>query len=210
MTINIVISDEIKCGRWFVSENYPEEKWANVRGYEGLYKISNYGRLKHLPFSVYGLNSPCVNVEEKIKKPNLMSKGYYVYELWKENKRKVFLLHRLLASIFIPNPLMLPQINHIDGNKQNNNISNLQWCTPRENTIHAIKVLGVANGRNYKFGKEHYRSKPVCAVNENGEILMKFDCMQDAYRQTGIRESGISSCVNGKQKTAGGLIWKAL
>lgn len=206
----IDISEEVHSGRWFSLKNYQDEQWENVPGYENLYSLSNYGRLKHLPYSLYGLNKERVDIGEKIRKPNLMRTGYYAYELWKENKRKVYLLHRLLAIIFVPNPLMLPQINHIDGNKQNDNLSNLEWCTPRENTIHAINVLGVANRRNYKYGKEHYRSKPVCAVNEFGEIIMQFDCMQDAYRQTGIRESGISSCVRGKQKTAGGFIWRTI
>ena len=206
----IDISEEVHSGRWFSLKNYQDEQWENVPGYENLYSLSNYGRLKHLPYSLYGLNKERVDIGEKIRKPNLMRTGYYAYELWKENKRKVYLLHRLLAIIFIPNPLMLPQINHIDGNKQNDNLSNLEWCTPRENIIHAINVLGVANGRNYKYGKEHYRAKPVCAVNEFGEIIMQFDCMQDAYRQTGIRESGISSCVRGKQKTAGGFIWRTI
>ena len=206
----IDISEEVHSGRWFSLKNYQDEQWENVPGYENLYSLSNYGRLKHLPYSLYGLNKERVDIGEKIRKPNLMRTGYYAYELWKENKRKVYLLHRLLAIIFIPNPLMLPQINHIDGNKQNDNLSNLEWCTPRENIIHAINVLGVADGRTYKYGKEHYRAKPVCAVNEFGEIIMQFDCMQEAYRQTGIRESGISSCVRGKQKTAGGFIWRTI
>lgn len=206
MTIRII--DEIKSGRWFSLEDYPMEKWADVVDYEGIYMISNYGRLKHLSYSIYGLNADRIDVETKIRKPNLMNKGYYCYELWKNNKRKVYLLHRLLAIAFIPNPNNLPQINHKDGDKRNNNISNLEWCTAKENTVHAFRVLGRVSPQKGRCGKDCCHSKPVCALNKNGEVIMVFESMQEAYRQTGIMESGISSCINGKQKTAGGFLWK--
>lgn len=110
------------------------EIWRDVQGYEGLYQISNYGRVKSLP-KVCGRSF----TDEKILKQHLLQ-GYPYVILCKNYKRKNVAIHRLVAIAFIENPCNKPIINHIDGNKSNYDISNLEWCTYRENNIHMYRI----------------------------------------------------------------------
>lgn len=105
-----------------------EEVWRDIKDYEGLYQISSLGRVK----SFKGKTS-------KIMIGNTNNRGYYLVGLRKDGKRKMFLRHRLVAQAFIPNPNNLPQVNHIDGNKSNNTLKNLEWVNQSENEKHAIK-----------------------------------------------------------------------
>ena len=95
-----------------------KEKWKEIKGYEGKYWISNYGRLKN---------------KEQIMKPMASTNGYLIACLWKNNIQKKIVLHRLVAEAFIPNPENKPQINHKDENKENNKVDNLEWCTHKYN-----------------------------------------------------------------------------
>lgn len=99
-----------------------------------MYQISNLGQVK-------SLGNRSNHKEEKILKSNKNNKGYCKVILFKDSKYKAFFLHRLAAQAFIPNPNNLPQVNHIDGNKSNNCIDNLEWCTNRENVIHSYRFL---------------------------------------------------------------------
>lgn len=112
------------------------ETWKDIKGYEGLYKISDKGRIKS--YHTRG-DRQKVGKEHYIT-PTKTTTGYYKIELMKEHKRRTYKLHRLIAIAFIPNPLKKPYINHIDGNKLNNSISNLEWCTQKENMNHAYKT----------------------------------------------------------------------
>lgn len=123
-----------------------EEIWKNVIGYEGLYQVSNLGRVKSLD----RIDSRgCKHKGRMLRLAN--SHGYKVVGLSNCGKLKVYFVHRLLAEAFISNPENKPQVNHIDGNKANSNINNLEWCTPKENNIHAIKT-GL---RTFKTGENN-------------------------------------------------------
>ena len=119
------------------------ELWKPIKEYEGYYEISSLGRVKSVERKVY---NPCVlgngcyrTVPERIRKPNIM-KGYHCVALLKEGKTKVFRIHRLVMEHFgEKQPSEEYQVNHIDGDKSNNCIENLEWVTPLENTTHAIK-----------------------------------------------------------------------
>lgn len=117
------------------------EKWRQIKGYDR-YKVSNHGRV--------------MNIEGKIITPSISEKGYFRVRLYKDNKTKDPYVHRLVANAFIPNPLGKPQINHVDCDKKNNHINNLQWCTNKENAHHAM-----ANGifRADRYGEDHPRTK---------------------------------------------------
>lgn len=117
------------------------EIWKDIDGYEGHYQISNYGRVKSLArIRKYKLNDYAKH-KERILKLNLTYKGYHSIGLSKNNKRKTYFVHRLVALAFIPNPENKPEVNHNDGNKTNNNDWNLKWNTGKENVIHSIKHL---------------------------------------------------------------------
>lgn len=104
------------------------EVWKDIKGYEGLYQISNFGRVKSLPRMMK--NRKC---EEIIKTPSVLPKGYLKVSLCRNGKTKYCFIHRLVAEAFIPNPDNLPCVNHKDCNTSNNNVHNLEWVTYKEN-----------------------------------------------------------------------------
>ena len=120
--------------------NNEAEIWKDVKGYEGLYQVSNLGNVK----SLVGWNGKRYIERERILKKtvHLACGNYYreIVRLTKDMKGKNFKVHRLVAEAFLPNPNNLPQVNHIDGNTFNNNVNNLEWCTNRENIIHAYET----------------------------------------------------------------------
>ena len=122
-----------------------EEIWKDIEGYEGLYQVSNLGRVKSL-----AKKAGTSNRTEKIIKNNVTRYGYYLNTLCKDGVVSYKSTHRLVAQAFIPNPQSKPTVNHIDGNRKNNNVSNLEWCTQQENIIHKFKVL---HYKGSMFGK---------------------------------------------------------
>jgi len=113
-------------------------RWRNIKGYEGLYMVSDCGEIKSLNRTVKFPKGKCAyRVKEKILK-HILCKGYHKVNLYKNSKPKIFPVHRLVVIAFIPNTENKPQVNHIDGDKDNNNLSNLEWCTSSENIKHAF------------------------------------------------------------------------
>lgn len=182
------------------------EIWKDVVGYEGLYQVSNFGRVKHLEYTFTNCSGSHV-VKEKIINSYLQNNGYRLCHLYKKNTRKMFLLHRLVAEAFIPNPNNYPIINHKDSNPQNCEVSNLEWCTYSYNAKYSYDTTNRKEKMNWKKGKENANSKPVYATDKDGNILFHFDCIMDAQRSLGILNSGIVACLKRKTKTAGGYIW---
>ena len=117
-----------------------DEVWKDIEGYEGLYQVSTCGNIKSLAKPRKNGNGRCYIQKEKLLKQSFTSTGYKKVELYKDGKRKSFKVHRLVAIAFISNPDNKPEVNHIDGNKINNNIDNLEWVTSSENTIHAYET----------------------------------------------------------------------
>ena len=127
------------------------ETWKDIKGYEGHYQVSDMGRVKGLKRTVKHPTGYPKTIGSKILNPTVV-KGYYQIDLSKEGKRKRFLVHRLVAEAFIENKRNSPQVNHKDGNKENNNVNNLEWVTVSENVLHGYKIglsepmSGVKNG----------------------------------------------------------------
>lgn len=121
----------------------PDEQWRDVVGYEGLYQVSNRNRMKSFHYGVEKLHTPYLNKD-----------GYLKVGMTKDGKKKSFIFHVLVAQAFVPNPDGKPEVNHIDGNKQNNRPENLEWVTHRENMQHAVKT-GLLQMRN---GSDHPRA----------------------------------------------------
>lgn len=117
-----------------------KKEWKEIKGYEGKYIISNYGEVISLPWYKQN-NSKLQYVEPKEIKRYVNPKNGYVYvQLWNNAKYKNIRLHKLVAQAFIKNSNNLPQINHKDGNKKNNRVDNLEWCTAKDNILHSYKI----------------------------------------------------------------------
>ena len=135
--------DLLKCGNkpsFEVPIERIEEEWKDIKNYEGLYKISNMGTIYKYPHSTVYISGEERSYEEKILRPSISDNGYKKVILNKDKIKRNFNLHRLIAEHFIPNPDNKPEVNHIDGNKLNNNLSNLEWVTTSENALHAVDI----------------------------------------------------------------------
>lgn len=159
------------------------ENWKNVAGYEGLYQVSDLGRVKSLKYG-----------KVRILKPQPDGDGYPYVTLCREGKRKLIHIHRLVAKAFIPNPLNLPVVNHKDENPKNNTVDNLEWCTVKYNN-------------NYGTCKAR-RSKVVLQYDKSGNLVREWPSTKEVQRQTGFAQSNISNCCRGKYKSSHGYIWR--
>ena len=172
------------------------EIWKDISGYEGLYKISNFGRVKRLVFK----NRQTEIKREKILKNIKNNHNYSVVRLSKNNKCKIYQVHRLVAITFIPNPKELPQVNHKDENKQNNRIDNLEWCNAKYNCNY-----GNRNKKIKKISKN--KGKSINQIKSN-IIIKKWKNIKEASVYLKINKSNICECCKGKRKTAGGYNWE--
>ena len=165
-----------------MSEN---EVWRDVKGFEGLYKVSNKGNVR----SVEWIGARGRECGGRTLKPAYDKDGYLKVGLCKNGMRYYKRLHRLVAETFIPNPNNFPQVNHLDEVKDNNNVSNLEWCTSKHNNNH-----GTARKRAAKK-----TSKKVKAVNvETGEVV-KFNSTHEAGRK-GYDQATVSASCRGVYK----------
>lgn len=167
-----------------------EEIWLPIVGYEGLYEVSNMGRVKSL-----GNDR---DRKEKILKPGNNGHGYLLVRLCKNRKGKWFLVHRLVAEAFIPNPDNLPCINHKDECKTNNQVSNLEWCTHKYN-VHYSKSLDKAN---------EARIKSILQFTKDGEFVAEYPSLSEASRQTGFNKGNILNCCKGRYSHSAGYVWR--
>lgn len=164
-----------------------KEIWQDIEGYEGLYQVSNMGRVKSLKWN-----------KERILKPYATRNGYLLVHLRAGENEKRLLVHRLVAAAFVPNPRNKPQINHVNEIKADNRACNLEWMTAKENINH-----GSHNERSAKK-----RSKPVGQFTLDGELLKTWTSTMEAYRQGGFSYGNIGAVARGERKTAYGFVWK--
>lgn len=175
-----------------------EEIWKDVKGFEGFYQISSLGRVKSLP------RNGTIN-SERILKPNNV-RGYLQVVLNKKGDKSYKKVHRLVAENFIENPLNKREVNHIDGNKHNNNLSNLEWVTSSENQIHAYK-LGLQK-LHPRRGSENNLSKKIMQLDLEGNLIRIWDSIGEASRNLSIANQNISVCLRRKQNKTNGYKWE--
>lgn len=180
------------------------EIFKDIHGFEGLYQVSNYGRVKNLSRLVPGKLNSIREIAEKILAPRYDSHHCYRVVLHRGGIRHEAKIHRLVAQAFIPNSGNKPFINHIDGNPLNNNVDNLEWCTASENVSHAYRT-GLAKA---KSGINHHGIRPVFQFSLDGKLLRRFDYIRQAANETKIREEAITQCLRGNNQTSGGFKWK--
>ena len=166
-----------------------KEIWHNVKGYEGLYLVSTYGRVLSAPRNG-------TKKEWHFLAPHFVG-GYIQYELSKNNQSKEYKAHRLVAQAFLHNPEKKREVNHIDGNKHNNRLDNLEWATTSENQLHARYTL--SNG-----------IKAVKQLGKDGKLIKVWRSIKEASVSLGIDAPDISNASRGKRLSAGGYKWQPL
>lgn len=171
-----------------------EEVWKDIKGYEGLYQVSNMGRVKSLG-RVDGSNHRLYEKILKLKKRN----NYLGIDLHKNGELRTYSVHRLVAQAFIPNPNNLPQVNHIDENKINNQIDNLEWCTVLYNNTYGTRMERQIASKNipiYGFTNNPYYRK------------IWFSSISQAKDFINGDQTGISHVLRGRYKTHKGWSFK--
>lgn len=190
-----------------------DEKWVDIIGYEGIYQVSNCGRVKSLDRIIYftganqfGSFSTSKKIKGRIIQPSLNKDGYYQISLYKNGKAENKFVHQLVAIAFIPNPQNKPTVNHRDGEKTNNNANNLEWATEKEQQYHSRNVLG-----NKSFISEKcrlcrkYKSQQKKVERSDG---VKFNSIKEAANGDESLRKHISEVCKGKRKFAGGYSWR--
>ncbi len=171
-----------------------EEIWKDIKEYEGLYQVSNLGRIRRLVF----INNIIKKEKIKILKLYTNTRNRQYVTLYKNNIRKNCIVHRLVAKEFIPNLQNLPEINHIDGNPSNNVVTNLEWCTKKYNMKHAyyneLNNLKKYNERNKKS-----------IMRSDGKI---YDCSYSAAQDMGVTVFSIRDVLKNRIKTCKGYSFK--
>ena len=163
------------------------EIWTDIENYEGLYQISNKGRVR---------NSRSGRILiQKIKKRD--SNSYRLIVLSKDNVQKCHSIHRLVAKAFLPNPNNLPCVNHKDENGENNNVKNLEWCTHKYNTNYGTCIK--------RFSEKN--KKPILQIKD-GTVINEFTSAVEACEKYGFDRSSISNCCRGRLKTYKGFQFK--
>lgn len=170
-----------------------QEIWKDIPGYEGIYQASSFGRIKSVPHMIKAnINGGRRITEERFKALHKGWHGYLWVSLCKGGKAKTQSVHRVIANTFLENKNNYPDVNHKDGNKLNNNVDNLEWCTTKQNQIHAA-VNGLLGN-----------SKKVRCVETN----KIYQSSGEAERDCGICGRNIRSACSGRYKTAGGYHWE--
>ena len=188
-----------------------EEIWKDIENYEG-YQVSNFGRVRSLD----RYNSRGYWIKGCILKPIMDKKGYLNVGLSKNNQRKAFKVHRLVALHFIPNIENKPEIDHINTIKTDNTVflnedgsinyekTNLRWVTPKENSNNPLSLV---NKSESKKGVKNHRHQPVLQYDKDGNFIREWDTITEAETTLNITHK-IHYVCQGKRKTCGGYIWK--
>ncbi|MBD5464077.1 MAG: hypothetical protein HDR24_13665 [Lachnospiraceae bacterium] len=178
------------------------EVWKSISGYEGRYEVSNLGRVRSIPRYVDNHTGKKL-IKEKIVSQHINDRGYVIVSLNKETKRKTYKVHRLVAEAFIENHFNKPQVNHIDGDKTNNRVENLEWNDNSENQRHAYRT-----GLNKPSGKSGKPKRGVMQLDVHGNEIGRFDSIARASVETTTSASNIGECCRGKRKSANGYKWR--
>ena len=167
--------------------NKTPEKWVSINGYDGLYSVSNHGRIASHHWGKY-----------RILQQHTNHRGYYKVSLTKNGKLTTFSVHRLVAEHFLPNPYGLTEINHKDENKSNNIVNNLEWCSRSYNVNYGTRT-----------SRQRLSTiKGVVQFDKNGDVVAEYDSITQASKRIGASTSHIVGCCKRKYPSARGFIWR--
>lgn len=191
---------ETSVGSDNVVEDLQGEIWKDVVGYECLYRVSNFGRVKSVARMIMRSNGTPQRVYEKLMPIQIDSHtGYNRITLAKDGCSKRIGVHRMVAQAFIPNPDKLPVVNHIDWDRTNNHVENLEWCTQKQNV----------ERMNWDKWNHSMNVRPIQQMSLDGKVIAIYPNMKEASKATGIPHSTISAACNGKYGNKQ-FIWKRL
>lgn len=173
------------------------EVWKDIVGYEGIYQVSNHGRVKALPKTIEYSDGKVIPYDEIIMRSIIEKEGYKVVNLTNNGVQRQFRVHRLVAKAFIPNPNNYPQVNHRDEIKSNNNVENLEWCTHKYNQNYGTSIERSSKNR----------SRSVMKMTLDGEDLKEYASATVAT-QDGFDNSAIGKCCKGYVNTHRGYKWR--
>lgn len=161
------------------------EIWKDITKYEGLYQISNFGNIRNFRTG-------------RMLKKQRNTRGYHKVNLSKDGKLQTISVHRLVANHFISNPYRLLEVNHINEDKFDNRVENLEWCTRSYNVNYGNRI----EKQKVKV------SKPVQQFSKRGEIISSYPSIIQAGRENNLSNSCISACCRGLRHTCGGYVWQ--
>ena len=183
------------------------EIWKDIKGFEGRYQVSNIGRVRSLDMTWLTYNWKCEGLVEckrkgKILKPKMKQNGYYSVCLRCNNQKYHYLLHRIVAEAFIPNPENLPCINHKDEDKLNNKVGNLEWCTHKYNSNY-----GTRKDRIRDYNLKNIMT-PIIQYDMDGNVINTYESLSEAERLSGLAAADIAGVCKGRRLSTHGFIFK--
>ena len=176
------------------------EIWKDIKGYEGLYQVSNLGRVRSLHYRNTN------EVRELFLKPH--NRGYLQVELHRYGDRKMFTVHRLVALAFVDGFAKNREVNHIDENKHNNRADNLEWVTTSENVLHSAAHRKKVKTRNYPKFRPRTDNRAILQFSLDGHLIKRWVSTIEVKEKLGYSDWSIKQCCRGKRKTAYGCMWQ--
>ena len=175
------------------------EIWKDIEGFEGLYQVSNRGNVKSLNYRHTG--------KEGILKARKNRCGYLQVMLYRDGKAKMYLVHRLVATVFCENQIGYTEVNHIDEDKTNNCSDNLEYCSRSYNCSYNGRAKRAGKKIAEKLTNHPKTSKPIIGIDKRTGLIVEFASVHEAERETGIPHSNIIKCCKGKMNSVGGFYW---